>query len=46
MWTQVGRVDALLIMTAALAVAIPIAALLLRGVDRPRTSATPAQAVI
>jgi MFS family permease len=46
MWTQVGRVDALLIMTASLALAIPIAALLLRGVDRPQTSATPTQAAI
>jgi MFS family permease len=34
MWTQLGRVGALWIMTVALTVAIPIAALLLRGVDR------------
>ena len=39
MWTQVGRVGALLIMTAFLAVAIPFAALLLRGVDPAQPSA-------
>lgn len=43
MWTQLGRVDALLIMTGTLAVAIPVAGLLLRGVDRSQTP-TAAQA--
>ena len=37
MWTQAGRVSALLVMTAFLAVAIPLAAVLLRGVDRSPT---------
>jgi len=37
MWTQLGRVDALLMMTGALAIAIPVAAVLLRSVDRHET---------
>ena len=45
MWTQLGRVDALWIMIACLAVTIPIAALLLRGVDRSQIGSTPAAAV-
>jgi MFS family permease len=43
MWTQVGRVPALVVMTVSLAVAIPFAALLLRGVDPSQPSPTPAQ---
>jgi hypothetical protein len=35
LWTELGRVNALLIVTLGLVVAIPIAALLLRGVDAP-----------
>jgi MFS family permease len=38
MWTQVGRVNALVVMTISLAVAIPVAALLLRSVDRSQPS--------
>lgn len=44
MWTQVGRVPALVVMTVSLAVAIPVAAVLLRGVDPSQPSPTPAQA--
>ncbi|MBI4900605.1 MAG: MFS transporter [Actinobacteria bacterium] len=40
MWTRLGRVEALVVMTACLVVAIPVAALLLRGVDRPHAPAT------
>ena len=35
LWTELGRVNALLIIILGLAVAIPIATLLLRGVDAP-----------
>jgi hypothetical protein len=44
MWPQLGRLDALWIMTGSLAIAIPIAALLFRRINRSRTATpTPAE---
>jgi hypothetical protein len=34
MWTQLGRIDAIWLVAGLLAFAIPLAGLLMRGVDR------------